>query len=122
MINIHKGPKVTRSTSAYGLPLFLPRPENSRQETPVQGKNNLSKAGSWEHLSDKPRNFFPCPVLTYHFFVPIGALEYTGISALLNNLHKKYIQRAKETYLISWNFNVSFQSISKNNIPFWICL
>ena len=25
---IYKGAKVTRSTSAYALPLFLPRPEN----------------------------------------------------------------------------------------------
>ena len=27
-----KGAKVTRSTSAYALPLFLPRPKNSRQK------------------------------------------------------------------------------------------
>ena len=37
---IIKGAKVTRSTSAYALPLFLPRPENSKQKAPVQGKNN----------------------------------------------------------------------------------
>ena len=37
---ITKGAKVTRSTSAYALPLFLPRPENSKQKAPVQGKNN----------------------------------------------------------------------------------
>ena len=58
---IVKGAKVTRSTSAYALPLFLPRPENSRQKAPVQGKNNLSKVGSWEELSGKPRNYFPRP-------------------------------------------------------------
>ena len=61
---IFNGAKVSRSTSAYALPLFLPHPKN-------QGKNNLSKVHSWE----QPRNSFPCPVLTYHFFVPIGALE-----------------------------------------------
>ena len=35
-----KGAKVTRSTSAYALPLFLPRPENSKQKAPIHGKNN----------------------------------------------------------------------------------
>ena len=39
-IYVSKGAKVTRSTSAYALPLFLPRPENSKQKAPVQGKNN----------------------------------------------------------------------------------
>ena len=37
---ICKGAKVTRSTSAYALPLFLPRPENSKQKAPVHCKNN----------------------------------------------------------------------------------
>ena len=73
---IYKGTKVTRSASANTLPLFLPRPENSRQKAPVQGKNNLSKLGSWEQLSGKPRNAFPRPVLTCHFLIPIGALGY----------------------------------------------
>ena len=45
---IIKGAKVTRSTSAYALPLFLPRPENSKQKSPVQGKNN-------------PKIHFPAP-------------------------------------------------------------
>jgi len=40
-----KGAKLTRSTSAYALPLFLPRPESSRQKVSVQGKNKLSKVG-----------------------------------------------------------------------------
>ena len=37
---ITKGAKVTRSTSAYALPLFLPRPENLKQKAPIPGKNN----------------------------------------------------------------------------------
>ena len=74
-IKIIKGAKVTRSTSAYALPLFLPRPEN-------QGKNNLSKVHSWE----QPRNSFPHPVLTYHFLVPIGALVYKKCSKTLASL------------------------------------
>ena len=37
---IDKGAKVTRSTSAYALPLFLHCPENSKQKAPVQGRNN----------------------------------------------------------------------------------
>ena len=37
---ITKGAKVTRSSSAYALPLFLSRPENLKQKAPVQGKNN----------------------------------------------------------------------------------
>ena len=44
---ITKGAKLIRSTIANALPLFLPRPENSR-------KNNLSKIGFWEQFSDKP--------------------------------------------------------------------
>ena len=40
MNKINKGAKVTRSSSAYALPLFLPRPENLKQKAPVQGKNN----------------------------------------------------------------------------------
>ena len=36
-----KGAKVTISTSAYALPLFLPRPEKTKQKAPVKGKNNL---------------------------------------------------------------------------------
>ena len=73
---ISKGAKVTRSTSAYALPIFLPRPKNSKQKAPIQGKNNLSKVGSWEQLSGKPQNAFLCPVLTYHFLILIGALVY----------------------------------------------
>ena len=56
---ISKGAKLTRSTSAYALPLFLPRPKNSGQKASIQGQNNLSKVGSWEQLSDEPRNSWP---------------------------------------------------------------
>ena len=59
---------------------FSAPPENSRQEAleeaSVQGKNNLSKVGSWEQLSDKPQNSLPRPILTYHFLVLIGALVH----------------------------------------------
>ena len=74
--HITKGAKLTRSTSAYALPLFMPRPKNSRQKVPIQGKNNLSKVGFWEHLSDEPRNSLPRPIMTYHFLVLIGALAH----------------------------------------------
>ena len=57
---------------------YSARPENSKQKAPVQGKNNLSKLGSWEQLSCKPRNAFPRPILTCHFLIPIGALDYSG--------------------------------------------
>ena len=72
------GAKVTRSTSAYALPLFLSRPKN-------QGKYNLSKVHSWE----QPRNSFPHPVLTYHFLVPIGALAH--VEFLMLSLQQQMI-------------------------------
>ena len=36
MYQMNKGAKLTRSTSAYALPLFLPRPKNSRHKAPVE--------------------------------------------------------------------------------------
>ena len=90
-IEIAKGAKLTRSTSAYALPLFLPRPKNSRQKVPIQGKNNLSKVGFWEHLSDEPRNSLPRPILTYHFLVPIGALVYKKRSKTLASLNSAFL-------------------------------
>ena len=56
---IRKGAKLTRSTSAYALPLFLPRPKNSGQKASIQGQNNLSKVGSWEQFYNKPQNSLP---------------------------------------------------------------
>ena len=67
-IHISKGAKVTSQPVHMHYHFFCPAPK-------IQGKSNLSKVGYWEQLSDKPRNSFSCPVLTYHFLVPIGALE-----------------------------------------------
>ena len=56
--------KLTRSTSAYALPLFCPAPK-------IREKITFQK---YLHSWEQPKNSFPYPVLTYHFLVPIGAL------------------------------------------------
>ena len=63
---------------------FCPAPK-------IQGKSNLSKVGYWEQLSDKPRNSFSCPVLTYHFLVPFGALECSPCLLIYNCLCYKLL-------------------------------
>ena len=83
LIKILNGAKVTRSTSAYALPLFLPAPK-------IRAKITFQKY----ILGSNPKIPFPTSVhsvLTYHFLVPIGALENTTtvflhISTLYNDV------------------------------------
>ena len=96
------GAELTRSTSTYALPLFLPALK-------IQGKNNLSKVCFWEQLSDKPRNSFPRPVLTYHFLVQIGALEHSSSFRvwLRSKICPKNFLAVKKTYNLKVGWHAS---------------
>ena len=84
-------------TIYMAVPLFLPQPKN-------QGKNNLSKV----HSLEQPQNYFPHPVLTYHFLVLIGALVhiiffYTTQKNTRYNYN--YIIYSKRKYIASTNLS-----------------
>ena len=97
---------------------FSAPPRNFKAGSFCPGEKYLSKVGSWEKLSDQLRNSFPRPVLTYHFLVPIGALEYIHISVCFSKRRKEPMTKIQDAELVQFIFsavNILYPYIDEGN-------